>query len=154
MQGYDRDRERATQLFDEISRLLDRRLYRQRLLHWSLRRSLQEGEAADGLDQCMTEYRQVLREWNDSINRNLALTQQYFGQDMRKELDGRVGGTFVRVGAKLESLYKAVQRGQQASPERLDVQLDQLATLVYNLNLKMISAIQRGAVGDRLTRGD
>lgn len=77
VQTQDRERERAVLVFEEISKLLDRRLYRLRRLYWSL--VADEDVHSERSDNRMDDYQDVLYEWNDSINRNLALIQQYFG---------------------------------------------------------------------------
>jgi hypothetical protein len=98
-------REKATLLFDELSRLLDKRLYRMRRLYWSLTddRPSQESEEARAR---MAAYVAVLYEWNDSVNRNLALLQSYFGHQLRAQLDDVIGGRFRDLGADLEHLWK------------------------------------------------
>lgn len=73
-------------IFDEISRLMGKRLYRLRLVYWRLKCGHDgtgwPAEAAERFE----EYPQVLYEWNDSISRNLALVQRYFGPAMRTSL--------------------------------------------------------------------
>ena len=96
----------------------------------------------------MDDYRHVLYEWNDSINRNLALVQQYFGDAMRKRLDHVIGSAFVGLGRSVERLWAAKgDLSATAEPKGLDRQLDELNSLVYGFNLQMIRAIQAGAIG-------
>jgi hypothetical protein len=72
MQLMEQERERAVLIFDEISRLMDKRLYRLRLVYWRLKSGHDgTGWPAETAER-FEEYRQVLYEWNDSINRNLA----------------------------------------------------------------------------------
>jgi hypothetical protein len=59
------------------------------------------------LDSRMDAYRQVLLDWNDSINRNLALIQQYFGASMRSRLDSKIGFSLVELGRRVESHWKS-----------------------------------------------
>lgn len=93
VQTQDRERERAVLVFEEISKLLDRRLYLLRRLYWSL--VADEDVRSERSDNRMDDYQDVLYEWNDSINRNLALIQQYFGVAARDRLDYQVGAAFV-----------------------------------------------------------
>src|SRR5204863_5791423 len=92
------ERERAVAIFEEVSRLMDRRLYRLKLLYWSLPAGRADGTRSPLAEPRMDDYRQVLYEWNDSINRNLALVQQYFGEAMHKRLDNVIGSAFVSLG--------------------------------------------------------
>ncbi|MGW3664811.1 hypothetical protein [Streptomyces sp. NPDC005141] len=64
----ERERDRAALVFEEVSKLLDKRLYRLRLLYWSL--AADTGVRSERSERRMEDYRQVLYEWNDSINRN------------------------------------------------------------------------------------
>lgn len=147
VQTHDRERERAAEVFEEVSRLLDRRLYRLRLLAWSL---LAEGDGrSEQAESSMENYRQVLFEWNDSLNRNLALIQQYFGAVARDRFDRTIGAAFIELGRTVEAMWK--QRGEEAGGaggrQIQDVQLTELGGLIYVFNLDMIKAVQSGRVG-------
>jgi hypothetical protein len=148
MQLRQQERERAVAIFEEVSRLMDRRLYRLRLLYWSLPAGRADGARSPLAEPRMDEYRQVLCEWNDSINRNLALIQQYFGEAMRRRLDNTIGSTFVGLGRSIERLWASESNPPAAvEPKELDRRLTELSSLVYGFNLQMIRAIQAGAVG-------
>src|SRR5262245_8427057 len=70
VQFREQERERATKAFEEMSRLLDRRLYRLGQLYWGLGGPTEGGRKED-VARRMDEYCAVLYEWNDNINRNL-----------------------------------------------------------------------------------
>jgi hypothetical protein len=147
VQTQDRERERATLVFEEVSRLLDKRLYRLRLLYWSL--TADTDVRSEQSEARMEDYRQVLYEWNDSINRNLALIQQYFGIAIRGRLDYQIGGTFVELGHAVEAMWRRFDSGTGAESSELisDARLTELGAQIYAYNLDMIWAIQGGAVG-------
>lgn len=147
VQTHDQERERAVLVFEEVSRLLDKRLYRLRLLYWSL--ATDTDVRSERSESRMEDYRQVLYEWNDSINRNLALIQQYFGIALRDRLDYRIGAAFVELGQAVEAMWRRFDSGPgTASRERInDVLLTELGSQIYHYNLDMIRAIQGGAVG-------
>ncbi|MFI8834971.1 hypothetical protein ACIGPN_28730 [Streptomyces afghaniensis] len=147
VQAQDRERERAVLVYEEVSRLLDKRLYRLRLLYWSL--AADTGARSEQSETRMGDYRQVLYEWNDSINRNLALIQQYFGIAARDRLDYRIGAAFVELGQAVEAMWKQFDSGAgTASRERInDALLTALGAQIYAYNVDMIRAIQSGAVG-------
>ena len=70
--------------FEDVARLLDRRLFRTKRWWWAL--------AADPLDFERVErersaYDGLLEEWNATLNRNLALVQAWWGDDARDSLD-------------------------------------------------------------------
>ncbi|MFI6536637.1 hypothetical protein ACIBHY_29595 [Nonomuraea sp. NPDC050547] len=141
VQTRDRDRERAVMVFEEVSRLLDKRLYRLRLLYWSL--AGDTGTRSAKSETRMEGYRQVLFEWNDSINRNLALIQQYFGVELRDRFDNRIGADFVTLGKAVEAMWNGRTDGEPID----DTRLNTLADKVYAYNLDMLQAIQTGTVG-------
>jgi hypothetical protein len=139
------ERATATKIFEEISRLMDKRLYRMKQLYWKLNI---EHITDEILEEQMKSYREVLFEWNDNLNRNLALTQAYFGKGARKKLEGTIYEEFRRIGSQLENLYKERKTGGKANkPASLGKEFGALNIQTYKLNLEMISLIQNQTVG-------
>lgn len=138
------EQERAVLIFDEISRLMDKRLYRLRLIYWRMKPGRDNGSWPAEARERFEEYRQVLYEWNDAVNRNLALVQRYFGPAMRHRLDFGVGASFAALGRTMEEWWKS---GQPPDRDDVPVRLSRLSNLVYSFNLDMIGAIQAGKVG-------
>jgi hypothetical protein len=133
----DHELETAIEIFEEISRLMDKRTYRMKLLFYSVAGRL----SGDSTQERLEEYRSVLFEWNDSINRHLALLQIYFGKDVRDEFDYVVGKRFVNVGRDLEDhLPGGIRAGSDMS--KLEEDLESLSIHVYGFNLKLLSAIR------------
>lgn len=137
------EREAATKVFEEVSKLMDRRIYRMRQLNWKVRGSRQETE----MQEHMKSYREVLYEWNDSLNRNRALVKRYFGSAIESELTNNTHDKFKQVGRLLESYFAGRDTRDDTMYDRIDSGLEELEHSVYNLNLKMITSIQRGEVG-------
>lgn len=115
-------------IFSEVSRLMDRRLYRLKRLHWALAKSAPERDAA------LADYRAVIFEWNDSINRILAMLQVYLSDEIRHELDNGIGRRFVELGAQVESMLKS----RQAPSDAMAHEIEALAGGVYFLNVRML----------------
>jgi hypothetical protein len=138
------ERQAAGTVFDEISRAMDRRLYRMWLLHWGL-----DSGDDDRIDKALGRYRKVLVEWNDNLNRNLALTYRYFGEGVWKYLDRALYEEFARIGRLLETRYRDAVRGlnQGSADQVLGGQLKALNDEIYVLNRFMVSLIQHGTVG-------
>lgn len=132
-------REQALRVFDEVSRLMDKRLYRLRLVYWSLQAEAGQAEHSSLAMARFGDYRKVLYEWNDSINRNLALPQHYFEPGMRHRLDNQVGGTFVELGRVIEQWWRTGTRPE--SEATIDAKLRTLGSMVYEFNLAMIRAL-------------
>jgi hypothetical protein len=138
-------RDAATKVFEEISRLMDKRLYRMRQVQWSLCNTA----VPDGvLEHHMHAYRTVLYEWNDTLNRNLALTESYFGTELRQQLEERIYENFRRIGTRLETMYgDRTKQAATASTAGTDSELTALSNEIYTINLRMISRIQSGTLG-------
>jgi hypothetical protein len=140
IQRAEQERERAVGVFDEVSRLMDKRLYRLKLVYWSLKDESSQPGRSPLAETRFEDYRRVLYDWNDSINRNLALLERYFGTAIRNELDRAVGASFVTLGNVIESWWKTNTRPDNV--RSFEVRLRELSDLVYGFNLKMIRAIQ------------
>jgi len=141
------ERSAAAAVFDDVSRRMDERLYRMRLVYWSLK-----GGDEDRIEAAMGEYRATLVNWNDNLNRNLALTQRYFGQEVWAALSEVIYEEFAIIGRHLEHWYRrrADQRVVSAEKARLLVtgrRLRALGNDIFDLNRFMIGMIQRGTVG-------
>ena len=132
----------ATHLFDELSRLMDRRLFRMRRLHTGLADRNRDPKT---LEPRWEAYQEALFDWNENLNRNLALTQRYFGTAARDVLEREINEGFRKLGALLEG---------NGYPEEITSQYDyrqrsadQLNSIIYDFDLRLIEAIQSGAVG-------
>ena len=61
-----------------------------RRLAWTLEREHNRPLSAQG-QKSLGDYDAVLFDWNDSINRNLALLERYFGTERCDDLDYEIG---------------------------------------------------------------
>jgi len=143
------DRVHATDTCRELSQLMDRRLYRMWQLKWALFAQAPDLERIDGK---MQDYRGVLYEWNDTLNRNLAAAEIEFGSDLRRELEARIYEGFAAVGRRLEERYHELTQNEERAPQQdssqeASYELLQLRETVYRLNVKMLRQIRDGRVG-------
>lgn len=130
----------ATKLFDELSRLMDKRLYRMRQVHWKLKKP----EPTELIELAMRGYREVLYEWNDALNRNLSLAETYFGADIKRRLEDSIYEEFSRIGGALESGYLKFRESKERYEWKQPAEdLARLGDRVYLLNVKMIHSIQQ-----------
>lgn len=123
----------AQAAFEEISRLLDRRLYRTRQLLWSFNRK------PDDREQRLADYRKIVTRWNDNINRILALLAIHFSDSFRDAIDYQIGAEFVAIGGVLE---KCIRGELELASENLQKRLDGLAKQIYDFNLDMLRKIR------------
>lgn len=133
----------AAKLFEELSRLMDKRLYRMRQVHWKLKTPTSE----DLVEKHMNGYREVLCEWNDALNRNLALTETYFGADIKKILESSIYEEFSRIGSLLEAGYTKAQGEEKYEWKQTADDLTNLGHRIYALNVRMIHSIQQRQQG-------
>lgn len=124
---------------------MDRRLYRMRRLAWTLEREHDRPLSEQG-QKSLSDYDAVLFDWNDSINRNLALLERYFGTDRRDDLDDRIGALIRSVGAALERRVR-LENTREEDLGVLQSDLDRLANLIYAYNVELIRSVQEGRVG-------
>jgi hypothetical protein len=150
---------RAAAVCDELSRLLDKRLYRMRRLFWAVA-AVQRGDpATERLDSSLQEYDEVLYEWNDRLNANLALLGTHFGTAARQYLFD-LYEDFRRVGRELEAAVTSVRAGQDVSAAlaRLDTEFEgwspgSLNNLVYTLSVAMTTQLRDGSVSRSAPEG-
>jgi Putative peptidoglycan binding domain len=151
----DEERLQALKTFEEVSLLLDRRLYRMRRLYWAARRTaLGSGDEAE-IASARDDYREVVTGWNDSLNHTLALTEASFGSQVRAMLADRVYEEFAAAGRGLEDIVRMVLN---AGEERLELpafgyRMTRLSHRVYELNVQMLNLLREETVGRSAPRG-
>ena len=132
-----------------VSELLDKRRYRMLRLFFAVRGRARETVSAEVLAERFSDYDQVLYEWNDGLNVNLALVGTYFGQRARDRLE-RAYETYQEAGAQLEDAYREAARGSQpAGLDRLGARLAELDGIAYRFSVLMMAQLRDGTVGGR-----
>jgi hypothetical protein len=127
--------QRASDTFGEISRLMDKRVYRTRRVLWAMRDNLPEPE----IKERRTAYAETVREWNESLNRYYALTELSFGHSARIYLESAIFGEFRCISALLNA--------QTPDFSKIESRLDTMNPWVYKFNEEMLRRIQDGQVG-------
>jgi hypothetical protein len=139
------EREAAASALEELSSLLDKRRYRMLLAYWRL-----DWDDRDELEDAVVAYRAVLEEWNDGLNRRLALVATHFGADLKRELD-ILYEEYREAGRLLENAIRDRRAGEVVGDRPA------LADLLERLNLRNyrfaeagLAAIVAGRVGSEL----
>jgi len=148
------DRGHASEVCRELSHLMDKRLYRMRQLNWAL---IAEPLDTSRVEASMQDYRAVLYEWNDTLNRNLAAAEIQFGRDVRERLERDIYEGFRAAGAGLEASYKHLRGphrtdNEERFRESLEPNLDHLRERIYDLGVTMLRRIREGRVGRHAAR--
>jgi hypothetical protein len=105
------------------------------------------GSNPDEVHAARELYRAVFADWNENINRLLALAQRYFGLPLRDYLDYELMTTFVCIGRALQERIAEYGREGTTTAPSLETELNTLANSVYALNVRLIETIQSGDVG-------
>ncbi len=143
------DRHRAGEVCHALSGLLDKRRYRMLRLFHAVQGHIQGAVPAEALAEKFGSYDQVLYQWNDVLNVNLAMVETSFGRLAREELE-RVYATYQAVGAELEHAYRlAAQGSQPTNLAELGKRLEALDELAYDFSLLMMIHLLNGTVGRR-----
>lgn len=139
----------ADSVCQQVSKLLDKRLYRMRRFYFALASDPGLPARSERIQACFKEYDAVLYEWNDSLNLNLALMGAYFGAGARDWLDFRLYEQFKQVGAQLEDHYLRSARSDPAERDLTEIEadLDSLGDQVYQLGVFMMTQLRDGGVG-------
>jgi hypothetical protein len=143
------ERHRAGEVCHAISGLLDKRRYRMLRLFYAVEARTRGAVSADGLAEKHASYDQVLYEWNDVLNVNLAMAETSFGRVAREELE-RVYATYAAAGGELEDAYRVAAQGSRpGNLAQLGGRLDGLDRVAYDFGLLMMTQLLDGAVGRR-----
>ncbi len=141
------EQQAATRVFEDLSRLMDRRLYRMRRLHTGIADVNRDPKT---LRPRWDSYREALFEWNENLNRNLALTQRYFGGEARDILENEINEGFRTLGMLLEG-----NGYPETAPSQFEYRqnfADELNNVIYDFDVRLIDAIQTGSVGAAVNR--
>jgi hypothetical protein len=137
------ERAAAIKVFEEVSMLLDRRQYRLAQMRYQLGKA----DTSSGLEPYLDAYREVVAAWNERLNRNLALTEGYFGMDVRDDLEFRIYEGFKELGELMERIYRQDVADRTNAVALLERGGDLMNRFIYDLNAEMIDLIKNGAVG-------
>lgn len=124
----------SREIFDELSRLMDRRLYcTVQLYIW-----IQSSDDAMKIST-LINYREAVRDWNYSTNRHVAMLHSFFGEEIRTSFREIVSRGFVRLGSLVESFYRGVREENIQSEIKRGT--ESLYHAVSNLNAAMLEMI-------------
>jgi hypothetical protein len=130
-------RDAAFAVFEELSTLMDKRLYRMRVFDTALASPTATDQE---IESAREDYRQVRYEWNDNLNRNLARVEAYFGSTVRTSIEFGVYEQFSELHHLLnENLERRAKDGEVSG---LADKLDRASLVIYQANLSMLETIR------------
>ncbi len=136
------EKKAATMIFEEVSRLMDKRLYRARRILWGY----QDGEDQKEMEMRWAAYREILFTWNENLNRILALLQRYFGEGVRSKFEKEIHVQFRTINLQMEDLQPG-RKNEGGSIGPTWSGADKLNGDLYALDVAMIEMIQKEQVG-------
>lgn len=140
----DSEKDKATKLFDTISSEMDTRLFSMRQVFWGIEStSVSEEEVKSR----WADYRQILKHWNNSLNRNLSMVERYFGDKARQIFEEQIQKGFIDLGSELGKYYHNVNKRKDFNKIKFNHRADELNELIRSINIAMIEEIQEGRVG-------
>jgi hypothetical protein len=144
IQRQDLHHQQALKTFEELSSLLDQRLYRMRLIFWAATRLARQPLKPASLDAELTNYRAVLRVWNDNLNRNLALIDTYFGEAARLQLETELFAEYSAIGEELDEFVREVTTANETPVQVRPIgsRLSELSARVYQFNVLMLRSLR------------
>ena len=134
----------ATELFNELSPMIDTRLYNWRRLAWGIEDQIPE----DSLKKRYLEYQDVFLKWNRNLNRNRALVCRFFGPEIGEQFENIIIPQFRILQIAITPIYRTPKRSRPFfSSGNLVCLSDSLNETIYEFNNSMAELIRSGKVG-------
>src|SRR5689334_14378534 len=133
---------KASQVSEEISRALDRRLYRTRVLVWALKDESPERELQSARDG----YRSSLTEWNANINSIYSLVEYSFATEMRDKLERDITEEFRSIHRSIDDCLRN-RKDCKPKTQTIEATIDQFNPKIYSYDYEMLARIRQEKVG-------
>lgn len=130
------DRKMAEEIFSEISRLMDSRIYKTRLL---LNSKYNKGNYLLNLQK----YSAHLVEWNENLNRNVALIKYYFGTNASEFFYNNIHLALRKIGSKIQNCREI----DNITYKTISKELDNINNSICDMDSIMLNLIQLNNIG-------
>lgn len=137
--------ENAQKVFEEISSLIDSRMYLTRRLVWGHIRKINKDE----IEKRFTRYDEMLYDWNLSLNKRQSLIKRYFGPLQRESFEFQIHDKFRIISQELDSLIRVNSKSPNEYV-KIQEKLDQINDMIYGYNITLLNQIKKGQVGKLL----
>jgi hypothetical protein len=138
------ERKAASTLYENLSSDMDKRLYTMRLVFWGID---SKRVTEEQVNQRWKNYRQILEEWNYTLNRKLSMAERYFGKTIGKTFEFEIQKDFRELHSILSAYYYQTDKRDSFEKEKFSQTADRLSALIRQVNLDMLKAIQTFQVG-------
>ena len=133
----------ATEVFEQLSRAMDQRIYTMRQVHWYITEEYSEAD----IEGIWEEYRQILFQWNGNLNRTLSMVERYFGHKNTGLLEKELQPRFRELHILLRGYYHHADEREDFDHKAYRDLADEISEEIRILNLNMIGHLQKGTVG-------
>lgn len=130
----------ATELFEELSSMMDDQLYNLRQVYLGIYHQVD----ADVLQKRWDWYREILYQWNRKTNLNIALNKQYFGEHMGNQFENTILVEFQELKRQVERAY---YQSEQIDTAAFEKRMEALHQIIRTYARTMIETIQKDAYG-------
>ena len=137
------ERQAATEVFKEISSLMDKRLYRSKQI---LKALSKENYSNNNIEDYEEDYSNSVDEWNENITRILASTQRYFGTEQMRKIRSDLDPNFKSLKKIFEQNWKESELNPFDKSRAFDL-ITSLELNIFQFNLELITKIQNSKVG-------
>jgi hypothetical protein len=115
-----------------------------RLIFWAAKRLARQPLKPASVNAELTDYRAVLRVWNDNLNQNLALIDTYFGEAARLQLETELFAEYSAIGEELDKFVREVTTTNETPVQVRPIgsRLFELSARVYQFNVFMLRSLR------------
>ena len=118
--------------------MIDTRIFRMKQLVYALR----SGDPTRIADR-RSEYREVLYQWNENLNRYLAKLQIYFGPDVRERYDTGLAYSIVSLAVQIQKHLDGKIGEDTDSLDTIEEKLGKLDIGAFDFNVELIKKIEK-----------
>ncbi len=130
----------ATEVFENLSFMMDDQLYNIRQVYLGIR----HGVSPEVLENRWGWYREILYEWHRKTNVHIALTTQYFGTQMGQQFESQVLAEFRDLKRQVERAYF---QNEHINSELFEKQMNELEQIIRLYSRSMLETIQKEKYG-------
>ena len=139
--GEEKQYYQLTALWEELTNLASKRLWRMRRLHSAL-----TGEDDEKIKERLNDYDLALSEWNEKFHSMSVRLTLYSSWDLERELEDQLQHSFLDAGLRLERLTKArlaTGRADKKLAHDLLLEFFDLSRTLFTFNRNTLAVVQR-----------
>lgn len=139
--GEEKHYNQLVALWEELTRLASKRLWRMRRLHTALITA-----DDDKIKERLNDYDLVLSEWNEKFHSMAVRLTLYSTWDLERQLEGELQQSFLNAGLRLERLTKSrLANGttDKLLVDQLRLEFFDLSRVLFRFNRSTLAAVQK-----------